>query len=153
MNCSWPGNIRELENCIERSALSVTGNEITPEEFACSRGEVCLATLLDSGSSGQGCGEHAVCIESLNSDSGGEKKFFCEHFPKKDIPPVREQPAEPETRQPADIPLVVDDEKQMILDALEKTGWVQAKAARLLGMTVRQINYRIAKFGIDVKKM
>ncbi|HAL85824.1 MAG TPA: hypothetical protein DCM31_02425 [Deferribacteraceae bacterium] len=39
------------------------------------------------------------------------------------------------------------------MDALEKTGWVQAKAARLLGMTVRQINYRIMKFGIEVKKI
>jgi Nif-specific regulatory protein len=40
-------------------------------------------------------------------------------------------------------------EKANILDALEKTGWVQAKAARILGITPRQIGYKIKKYGID----
>ncbi len=151
MKCSWPGNIRELENCIERAALSVTGNEITPAEFTCSRGEVCLAQLLENNGHA-GCGEHAVCIESLNMDmSGGEQKFFCEHYPKSGEK-AAEEPAK--TAKPhTEMPLAVDDERQMVIDALEKTGWVQAKAARLLGMTVRQINYRIMKFGIEVKRI
>jgi Nif-specific regulatory protein len=42
-------------------------------------------------------------------------------------------------------------EKANILDALEKTGWVQAKAARILGITPRQIGYKIKKYGIDDK--
>jgi transcriptional regulator with GAF, ATPase, and Fis domain len=29
---------------------------------------------------------------------------------------------------------------------------VQARAARLLGMTVRQLRYRVAKFGIQVER-
>jgi Nif-specific regulatory protein len=40
-------------------------------------------------------------------------------------------------------------EKANILDALEKTGWVQAKAARILGITPRQIGYKIKKYEID----
>ena len=32
-------------------------------------------------------------------------------------------------------------------------GWVQAKAARLLGMTPRQIAYRIQQFSITMKKI
>jgi Nif-specific regulatory protein len=40
-------------------------------------------------------------------------------------------------------------EKTNILHALEKTGWVQAKAARLLGITPRQIGYKIKKYGLE----
>jgi transcriptional regulator with GAF, ATPase, and Fis domain len=42
------------------------------------------------------------------------------------------------------------DERARVLHALEQSGWTQAKAARLLGMTVRQLNYRIRKHGIDL---
>ena len=44
-------------------------------------------------------------------------------------------------------------ERTRILDALERCGWVQAKAARLLGLTVRQLGYRIRKYGIEVRKL
>lgn len=44
------------------------------------------------------------------------------------------------------------DEKQRVIAALEKTGWVQAKAARLLGMTPRQIGYRIQTLKIKVRQ-
>jgi Nif-specific regulatory protein len=40
-------------------------------------------------------------------------------------------------------------EKSNIQEALEKTGWVQAKAARLLGITPRQIGYKIKKYGLE----
>jgi Nif-specific regulatory protein len=43
-------------------------------------------------------------------------------------------------------------EKAKILDALDKTGWVQAKAARLLGITPRQIGYKIMRYGLTPKR-
>lgn len=39
-------------------------------------------------------------------------------------------------------------ERSSILHALEETGWVQAKAARILGITSRQIGYKIKKYAI-----
>jgi Nif-specific regulatory protein len=45
---------------------------------------------------------------------------------------------------------VADIEKAKIIDALKKTGWVQAKAARLLSITPRQIGYKIKRYGIEV---
>jgi len=39
-------------------------------------------------------------------------------------------------------------EKNFIIDALEKCGSVQSKAARALGITPRQIGYKIRKYGI-----
>jgi two-component system NtrC family response regulator len=31
-NHTWPGNIRELENCIKRAVIMADGNKITPED-------------------------------------------------------------------------------------------------------------------------
>ncbi|WP_242372292.1 helix-turn-helix domain-containing protein [Anaeromyxobacter sp. SG26] len=36
--------------------------------------------------------------------------------------------------------------------ALERAGFVKAKAARLLGMTVRQLDWRVRKYGIAVER-
>jgi Nif-specific regulatory protein len=43
-------------------------------------------------------------------------------------------------------------EKERVVAALEQAGWVQAKAARILGMTPRQIAYRIQTLNIEVKQ-
>ncbi|MCI4185753.1 nif-specific transcriptional activator NifA [Dickeya dianthicola] len=45
------------------------------------------------------------------------------------------------------------DERQRLIAALEKTGWVQAKAARLLGMTPRQVAYRIQIMDINMHRL
>ena len=42
-------------------------------------------------------------------------------------------------------------EKTNILNALEKTGGVQARAAKLLGITPRQIGYKIKKYKLEEK--
>ncbi len=60
---------------------------------------------------------------------------------------------EPETSGSADVDLNDPDldERERVIAALEKAGWVQAKAARLLDMTPRQIAYRIQTLGIQVR--
>ena len=50
-------------------------------------------------------------------------------------------------------PDLADDnmsEREKVIAALERAGWVQAKAARLLGMTPRQIAYRIQTLNINM---
>jgi hypothetical protein len=39
-----------------------------------------------------------------------------------------------------------------VIAALERAGWVQARAARLLGMTPRQIAYRVQILNIEMKQ-
>jgi len=43
-------------------------------------------------------------------------------------------------------------ERERVVWALARAGHVQARAARLLGMSVRQLRYRIKKFGIAVER-
>lgn len=42
--------------------------------------------------------------------------------------------------------------RDVLIQAMEKTGWVQAKAARILGLTPRQIGYALKKHGIEMKR-
>jgi Nif-specific regulatory protein len=59
--------------------------------------------------------------------------------PPLELPPEAEPPPPP-------------GEAERVLQALARAGHVQARAARLLGMTVRQLRYRIAKYGIAVER-
>ncbi len=43
-------------------------------------------------------------------------------------------------------------ERDRLVEALKRAGRVQARAARLLGMTVRQLRYRIAKHAIALER-
>ncbi|WP_328587458.1 helix-turn-helix domain-containing protein, partial [Cereibacter azotoformans] len=43
-------------------------------------------------------------------------------------------------------------ERDALIEAMERAGWVQAKAARLRGMTPRQIGYALRKHNIRVEK-
>ncbi|HLF95808.1 MAG TPA: nif-specific transcriptional activator NifA [Methylococcaceae bacterium] len=43
------------------------------------------------------------------------------------------------------------DERERVIAALDRSGWVQAKAARLLNMTPRQIAYRVRILNIPMK--
>jgi Nif-specific regulatory protein len=45
------------------------------------------------------------------------------------------------------------DDRERVIAALEQAGWVQAKAARLLGMTPRQIAYRVQTLNIHMRKL
>ncbi len=67
---------------------------------------------------------------------------------------VRDRPLKAVQMVPAKDALpstIVEIEKATILEALRKTGWVQAKAARLLGLTPRQIGYKIKIYSIEAK--
>jgi Nif-specific regulatory protein len=41
-----------------------------------------------------------------------------------------------------------DIERTRLLEALQRTGWIQARTARMLGLTARQVAYKIRKYGI-----
>jgi two-component system, NtrC family, response regulator PilR len=40
-------------------------------------------------------------------------------------------------------------ERDLIIKAMDRTGWVIAKAAPLLGMSYKTLQYRLEKFGIE----
>jgi len=40
-------------------------------------------------------------------------------------------------------------EKQEVLDALKRNNWIQSHAAKELGITLRQMGYRVKKFDLE----
>jgi Nif-specific regulatory protein len=74
--------------------------------------------------------------------------------PQRGVAPVVSSPLPSPSFGPGEVD--IDDpnlsEKERVIAALEQAGWVQAKAARILGMTPRQIAYRIQTLNIEVKQ-
>ncbi len=66
-----------------------------------------------------------------------------------DIPPEMLAEGERPPVLPEDAAELRDMERQQVLNALERHGWVQSRAARELGLTLRQIGYRIRKYGLS----
>ena len=60
-----------------------------------------------------------------------------------------EKPLTSIEKLPAWNPINEDEERALIIRALEQTRWNRTKAAELLGMTFRQLRYRIQKYGLD----
>jgi DNA-binding NtrC family response regulator len=91
----WPGNIRELENTMERAVLMADGDIITADDLH----------LFFSG-------------QAKPESEGG-------------------------IRLPSGGINLEEAERQLIEQALERSGWVQRKAADLLGISSRVMNYKV----------
>ena len=114
MGHNWPGNIRELENCLERaSVMSESG-------------------LIDRD------------VVMINQGS---------MMPSNQVYQQEASPSMLQTNTPLSNDNADLDERQRVINALEQSGWVQAKAARLLGMSPRQIAYRIQTMNIHVRRI
>jgi two-component system response regulator PilR (NtrC family) len=100
----FPGNVRELENILERALAFTEGMTVEAADLQLRPGAT--APLSDAS---------ATATAGFTSMSN----------------------------QLADL------ERGAILQALEKSRWNRTAAARLLGLTFRQLRYRIAKLGLD----
>ena len=100
---AWKGNVRELENIIERSVILANGETITPADLPSQVRQATGNTLeLDGIPEGAGLSETLAAVE-----------------------------------------------KRMILRAMELSGNVQTKAAKLLGIGKSGLNQKLKKYHLD----
>jgi len=151
--CYFPGNIRELENCVRRTATLARGSQIVDMDFAC-RNDVCLSSVLWKGSA-----QVAPVPESftpLPIASVSPRFAEASTGPPTDVSAVRSVAAIPHAcPAPGACPVPGADlrsERDRLVEAMQTAGWVQAKAARILGLTPRQVGYALRKHDIDIKK-
>ncbi|WP_075218056.1 nif-specific transcriptional activator NifA [Mongoliimonas terrestris] len=152
--CYFPGNVRELENCVNRSAAMAGGTEVRLGDLACQKG-TCLSSTLWKGKTGLTAAPSSLAPATLAPPArpfepiGGITLpvIGSTAKPAETLPPdcrgITECPAGKSTRS----------ERDDLIDAMERAGWVQAKAARLLNLTPRQIGYALRKQGIELKKL
>jgi Nif-specific regulatory protein len=134
VHCSWPGNVRELENCLERAATMTRGNVIRNIDMRCQKGQ-CFASVLS---------EKAVLNVAVRNYPRSEERDFAPVVPEEAGGEVPAAAAGDESS---------GGERERLIQAMEKCGWVQAKAARLLNLTPRQMGYALRKYNIDIKKL
>lgn len=138
--CPFPGNIRELESCIRRTAVMARGSLMEARDFAC-HDDGCLAAMLWRGISHDGRPPPPASPPPTSSAAVA------------DASPPAPSPAAPSAVPSAEARLAEGRlDRQALVEAMERTGWVQAKAARLLGLTPRQIGYALRKWHIEVRK-
>ena len=132
VRCNWPGNVRELENCLERTATMARGGTIREVDMPCQQNK-CFSMTLQPPGMGQ-----AIPIMPVERVVAGAD----------DKPAIAKAANESDEVEPP----ASGTERDKLIWAMEQCGWVQAKAARLLGITPRQLGYAIQKFQIQVKK-
>jgi Nif-specific regulatory protein len=156
--CNFPGNIRELENCVYRTATLARGDAIVDRDFSC-RNDGCLSSVLWNGS-------RETTVGGLHPPSFTPLPIVSKSQPAPaPRPPVR--PVVEEAPPPPSVPVAQPcpgaencsavetdqrSDRDRLIEAMEQAGWVKAKAARLLGLTPRQIGYALQKYDIPVKK-
>ncbi|PTW51963.1 nif-specific transcriptional activator NifA [Rhodovulum kholense] len=152
--CQFPGNVRELENCISRVAALSSGTEIGAQELACHQGTCLSAELwrMQTGEQSPIGGLAAVRTPLPVIDSGVGQRPPATACPigfgeGPATAPACQAPAAPPPVEPEP-----QDERARLVDAMERAGWVQAKAARLLGLTPRQIGYALKKHNIPLRR-
>ncbi|WGS25911.1 nif-specific transcriptional activator NifA [Bradyrhizobium sp. ISRA464] len=145
MNCGFPGNVRELENCVERTATLAPGPSIVRSDFACCHGQ-CLSAMLWKSKPEEATPQPGLAAPMSVRPATRPTEAAAPLVPvSDDRPPL---PA-------AGTALVAGGktaDRERVIAAMERSGWVQAKAARLLGLTPRQIGYALRKYGVEIKR-
>ncbi len=127
LDCYWPGNVRELENCVERTVTMTRGSIIREVDLPCQQDKCFSITLRNYAQSAK------PVIPILSERDVEQPKHF--------------DPTEPEIHAGE-----FGTERDRLVWAMEQCGWVQAKAARLLKLTSRQMGYALQKHKIEIKR-
>jgi Nif-specific regulatory protein len=157
-SCYWPGNVRELENCVERTATMAHDDVITDLAFPC-QGNRCLTQVLhhiDREDAVRPARLADIPITEVPMPPAHPHSETAGPLPA-DVAPASVAVADGASTIAHDEAVVPDDgkpdgERDRLVWAMERCGWVQAKAARLLKISPRQMGYALQKNGIEVRK-
>ena len=120
---AWPGNVRQLRNCLERAVLLsndnlITLSELPPEVARPAAAPTAPVMFASSGLNASAAG---------GADNAGQNSYSA--------------PASPASLR--------EVERQQILAALEQTNWHRAKTAEILGISPSTLYRRLRDYDLD----
>ncbi len=114
---AFPGNVRELENLLERACALCEGDEIGAADIELYPEQTASGWFADGAPGVFGAHDEVAHDSRLEPAPSGDAND--------------------------------DAERLRIIRALEHTRWNRSAAARNLGMTLRQLRYRLQKWGME----
>ncbi len=127
---AWPGNVRELENTIERTVVLAGGETLTPRDIPI------LETLV---------APSAAPAAPAAAPAALPQAPAPEPEPAPGIVTFGPMQGRTRERQPYErVPLREKD----IREAMHNAGGIQTHAARMLGVSLRQLRYALSRFDI-----
>ena len=115
MDYPWPGNVREMQNLVERMVILSESDRLTVADLSSSMQSYCPTTTSNKAA------QVAVSGSAARGDNSMRKNRKS----------------------------LQDIERTEVEAALKRHGWVQVRAAKELGLTPRQMGYRIKKYGLS----
>jgi DNA-binding NtrC family response regulator len=119
----WPGNVRQLKNCLERAVILSNNGRITLSELP---PEVTRPAAMVQA-------PVALGVPAVTVSTGGDSSM---------PPPIAPQ-------APGSLREV---ERQQILAALEKTGWHRGKTAEILGISPSTLYRRLRDYDLERRR-
>ena len=119
---SFPGNVRELENILERALAFASGDTIDVQDLA---------------------------LKPVGTAPARSEPVVAEPEPEPEPIAAIERVPVPPAAPPSSLPQQLDKvERRLIQDALTRTRYNRTQAADLLGLTLRQLRYRMQRLQI-----
>jgi DNA-binding NtrC family response regulator len=125
----WPGNVRQLKNCLERAVILSNNGRITLSELP---PEVTRP---------------AAMVQSIIPGAPG-----APGVPAVAVSGVGEVPMVPMGAAPPTSGSLREVERQQILAALEKTGWHRGKTAEILGISPSTLYRRLRDYDLERRR-
>ena len=133
----WPGNIRQLENVVKRSVLLAEDGQMISDGL--------IQKIIREESGILFGSEPLRQAREVQSVTANETVSVPERPPESSLPSLPSFPSEDVKRN---YWRVSSDEKEVLLQALERAHGNKTHAARILNMTPRQYSYRFKKLGL-----
>jgi two-component system response regulator PilR (NtrC family) len=122
LDYSFPGNVRELENILERAATLCDNAEITEDDLLLPPLTKPVPILRSQANLNDTLARQIDSSQAVIFNQNGPTALDD---------------------------MLLEQERDSIYKALEQTRWNKTRAAELLGISFRQLRYRIKKLGIE----
>ncbi|WP_220137854.1 sigma 54-interacting transcriptional regulator [Myxococcus llanfairpwllgwyngyllgogerychwyrndrobwllllantysiliogogogochensis] len=157
----WPGNVRELKNAMEFTAATAHGPIVEPSclpeslqgqgtpisEASSSSAEASSSSAEASSSSAEASSSSAKASSAKASSAGASSSSAEPAAPR--LEPASSPSSSRRQRLSDELRAL---ERQRMMEALEETSGVQARAARLIGMPLRTFALKYKQFGLAASR-